>query len=105
MNFPKRVPVLAKPQEGSSMRNVSSAAKTLSLVGESMPTSLSGTEDYNRCAAAVIFSPGKLIAFALRNESNVDERAQMGLNEKTLAVTKVQKHSSYEAQTPVVEHL
>jgi hypothetical protein len=38
-------------------------------------------------------------------KSNVDERAQMGLNEKTLAVTKVQKHSSYEAQTPVVEHL
>src|SRR5215471_2238816 len=40
MNFPKRVPVLAKPQEGSSIRNVSSAANTLSLVDASMRTSL-----------------------------------------------------------------
>src|SRR6266576_4181892 len=41
MNFPKRVPVLANPHEGSSMRNVSRAAKTLSLVDEPMQTSLS----------------------------------------------------------------
>ena len=39
MNFPNRVPVLAKPQDGSSMRNVSSAAKTLSLVLACMRTS------------------------------------------------------------------
>src|ERR1035438_3739515 len=31
MNFPKRVPVLAKPQDGSSMRKDSSASKILSL--------------------------------------------------------------------------
>jgi hypothetical protein len=32
MNFPKRVPVLAKPQEGSSIRNRSSALNTFSFV-------------------------------------------------------------------------
>jgi hypothetical protein len=36
MNLPKRVPVFANPQEGSSMRNVSSAEKIFSLVDESM---------------------------------------------------------------------
>src|SRR5437870_2729645 len=40
MNLPNRVPVLANPHEGSSMRNVSSAEKTFSLVDESMGTSL-----------------------------------------------------------------
>src|SRR6476620_10055265 len=38
MNFPKRVPVFANPQDGSSMRNVSSAEKTFSLVDASMRT-------------------------------------------------------------------
>src|SRR5438270_5981350 len=44
MNLPKRVPVFANPQEGSSMRNVSSAEKTFSLVDESMGPLL-GTDD------------------------------------------------------------
>src|SRR5579862_7687408 len=32
MNFPKRVPVLANPQDGSSMRKPSSASNTFSLI-------------------------------------------------------------------------
>src|SRR5581483_48373 len=36
MNFPKRVPVLANPQEGSSIRNVSSAWKIESVWREFM---------------------------------------------------------------------
>src|SRR3954470_8510465 len=46
INFPKRVPVLANPHDGSSMRNLSSAANILSLVDECMQTSLA-TEEYN----------------------------------------------------------
>src|SRR5579864_2055602 len=40
MNFPNRVPVLAKPQDGSSIRNVSSAANIWSLLDAFMRTSL-----------------------------------------------------------------
>src|SRR6185437_915370 len=67
MNFPKRVPVLANPQEGSSMRNVSSAVKILSLVDASMREPLLGTEDYSRSPANVTILFGSLIRFTLRN--------------------------------------
>src|SRR5438132_10425009 len=40
MNFPNRVPVLAKPQDGSSMRKVSSALKIFSVLLASIGTSL-----------------------------------------------------------------
>src|ERR1700677_81447 len=40
INFPKRVPVFAKPQEGTSMRKDSSASKILSVWDPSMKTSL-----------------------------------------------------------------
>src|SRR5579864_2419947 len=42
MNFPKRVPVLAKPQDGNSIRKVSSALKILSLLLTSITKSLFG---------------------------------------------------------------
>src|SRR5215831_16141307 len=59
MNFPKRVPVFAKPQDGSSMRKVSSAVKTLSLVGESIRTSF--------LTRRLQLSPGSRHAFFWRN--------------------------------------
>src|SRR5580658_7577964 len=76
MNFPKRVPVLAKPQEGSSMRNISSAAKTLSVVDESMRNLSQNSEGYKRFLAEVTVFFGWFIHFAIRNVPCGSGRAQ-----------------------------
>src|ERR1700751_4678824 len=65
MNFPKRVPVLANPHDGNSMRKVSRAAKTLSLVDESMQTSLTGR--LQSIAWPVTVFLGQCQCFAMRN--------------------------------------
>src|SRR5437588_4712974 len=85
MNFPRRVPVLAKPQDGSSMRNVSSAAKTLSLAGASMRTSL-GSGRLQSFRVAVMVFLGKFNRFAMRNENQCPRNGPIGPNAKTFAV-------------------
>src|SRR5215472_2486433 len=67
MNLPKRVPVLANPQEGSSIRNVSSAEKTCSLVDEFMGTSLANGRYSPLCAEVTPFL-GSRDYFAQRND-------------------------------------
>src|SRR5207302_8233649 len=85
MNFPKRVPVLAKPQDGSSMRNVSSAAKTLSLAGASMRTSL-GSGRLQSFRVAVMVFLAKFNRFAMRNKNQCPRNGPTGPNAKTFAV-------------------
>src|SRR5215472_6118449 len=69
MNFPKRVPVLAKPQEGSSMRNVSRAATTFALVDESMRTSNRSGKITIFCSQRSRFSFG--VSLVLQSEITV----------------------------------
>src|SRR4051812_6858792 len=78
MNFPNRVPVLANPQEGSSMRNVSSEAKTLSPVDASMLEPLLGREDYSCNLANVTILFGILVRFTLRNNRSRFRQLQEG---------------------------
>jgi len=66
-NLPKRVPVLAKPQDGTSMRNFSSAWETFSDFGESIATLSIGHEGYTSARPEVTIFILEYAYFALQN--------------------------------------
>src|SRR5450755_1459691 len=80
MNFPKRVPVLAKPQDGSSIRKVSSALNTFSL----LPASIRDLSRRNLCRKRRLQSFTRQVtdffketySFALHNRFQLAQPAQ-----------------------------
>src|SRR5215469_6795073 len=97
MNFPNRVPVFAKPHDGSSMRNVSSAAKTLSLVDASMRTSPRNgrLQSYRRGGHGFL---GQFFSFRIAKQQWHNLRQTTGSQGKTSGVASTET-------TPVVASL
>src|SRR3977135_2365232 len=86
MNFPKRVPVLAKPQDGSSMRKDSSALKIVSLLRASIGTSLRNRRVQSFPYKVTNFFRGAC-SFAVQNAQHNTLNGQTGQKAKALEVS------------------